>query len=116
MSGRQWLIETHSDHLIRRLRRLTAASPSGSNLETWLCSNVSITSVTQKGGRSFVNTSCLSSSGEGSSEWPEEFMDQATREEDSIYLARLSKNPSVSEFAALDIEHRPHDEEDEYPQ
>lgn len=116
MSGRQWLVETHSDHLIRRLRRLTAASPSGSKLETWLCSNVSITSVTQSGGRSFVNTSYLSASGEGSSKWPEEFMDQATREEDSIYLARLTKNPNVSEFATIEIEHRPHDEEDEYPQ
>ena len=114
MSGRQWLVETHSDHLVRRLRRLAAASQDGSELERWLCGSVSITSVTQNKGKSSVATSYLNASGEGMSEWPPDFMDQATREEDIIYLAKLSKGADEYSFKQLDVEHRPHEEDDEY--
>ncbi|MCB9540590.1 MAG: AAA family ATPase [Myxococcales bacterium] len=114
MSGRQWLVETHSDHMVRRLRRLAAAAPSGSPLETWLCSKVAIVEVTQSSGVSTVSASNLTASGDGSTSWPAEFMDQATREEDSIYLARLGKEPAGTDYDELQVEHRPHDEDDSF--
>ncbi|HWN71380.1 MAG TPA: AAA family ATPase, partial [Haliangium sp.] len=47
MSGRRLIVETHSDHLIRRLRGLIARAEEGGALEQWLAKNVVIAEVVQ---------------------------------------------------------------------
>lgn len=96
MSGRRLIVETHSDHLVRRLRGLVARAEPGGALEQWLLENVAIVEVEQDvEGRSTLRASRLTT--EGSIErWPADFMDEATDEERSIYVASLDK-PQASE-------------------
>jgi len=90
-TNRRILIETHSDHLVRRLRGLIARAPSGSTAEKWLTDNVVLLSVIQgKDGRSDIRKSVLQRDG-SLEEWPSEFMDEATDEESRIYGARIAK-------------------------
>jgi predicted ATPase len=106
MSGRRLIVETHSDHLVRRLRGLAARAKSGDPLESWLRENVAILEVEQdEGGESSVRTSTLTASG-GLENWPVDFMDEATNEERAIYDAALTKtDPDLAPDAALEIEH-----------
>jgi predicted ATPase len=92
MSNRRLLVETHSDHIVRRLRGLVARSGRGSELEAWLLANVIVLSVEQDvSGRSTVTASRLTAEGGVGEIWPAEFMDEATDEESAIYYAKLDK-------------------------
>ena len=90
MSRRQILVETHSDHLVRRLRGLAARAEPGSPLERWLLKNVRVLQVEQHDGESIVKSAGLTPQG-GLEDWPADFMDEATDEERSIYYASLDK-------------------------
>ncbi len=98
MTNRCVLVETHSDHLVRRLRGLVARSEIGSDLETWLLNNVAIVMVEQSEGCSSIQTSHLTKEGGVENQWPADFMDEATDEESAIYYAKLDKGnqPSAS--------------------
>jgi hypothetical protein len=100
MSRRQLLIETHSDHLVRRLRGLVARASAGSALESWLLENIQVLHVEQQGGKSEVKVARLTTHG-GLEVWPSDFMDQATAEERSIYHASLDKPDESGEPAAI---------------
>lgn len=99
MSGRRLIIETHSDHLVRRLRGLIARAEEGGELEQWLATNVVVAEVTQDDdGRSELRCSRLTPDGR-IDEWPEGFMDEATDEERSIYYAAMDKEAPAEEPA-----------------
>lgn len=92
-SNRQVIVETHSDHLVRRLRGLAARAGAGSELERWLIENVAVLSVEQDAsGNSTVTTSKLTPDGLVGEVWPADFMDEATEEESAIYYAQLDKS------------------------
>jgi predicted ATPase len=103
MSGRRLIVETHSDHLVRRLRGLIARAEAGGALEEWLAKNVVIAEVTQdEEGYSALRCSRLTPDGR-IDEWPADFMDEASDEERSIYYAALDKEPPA-EMPAGEIE------------
>jgi predicted ATPase len=92
MSGRRMLVETHSDHLVRRLRGLIARAEDGGPLEAWLGKNVVIAEVNQSSdGASALQCSRLTPEGGIDEHWPADFMDEASEEERSIYYANLEK-------------------------
>lgn len=93
MANRQVIVETHSDHLVRRLRGMVARARPGSALESWLTSSVSMIEVDQDtAGRSSIVTSRLTARGQLAEHWPADFMDESTDEESSIYYAALAKS------------------------
>lgn len=96
MTNRCILVETHSDHLVRRLRGLAARAEAGSDLESWLLDNVSIVMVEQNDGCSTIQTSHLTKEGNVANQWPADFMDEATDEESAIYYAKLDKEDSTT--------------------
>jgi predicted ATPase len=101
MSNRRLLVETHSDHLVRRLRGLVARAGRGSELEAWLLANVVVLSVEQDAsGRSTVTTSRLTAEGGFGESWPADFMDEATDEESAIYYAKLDKAEAMAPSAS----------------
>jgi len=106
MAGRRFIVETHSDHFVRRLRGLAARARSGDELDLWLKENVSVLQVEQDAqGRSTVQASALTSEG-GLEHWPEDFMDEATNEERAIYDAAIEKRvPDLAANADLIVEH-----------
>jgi len=92
-SGRQLLLETHSDHLVRRLRNLMAHTEPGSASEQWLLESVGLVEVDQ-GADGVTRLTAGQLTREGSIErWPADFMDEATDEERSIYFAGTAKSP-----------------------
>lgn len=111
MSGRNLIVETHSDHFVRRLRGLVARAPAGGELERWLRENVSVVEVTK--GADGASTLCATSLDDrgGFERWPADFMDAATEEEREIYDAGLDK-PVPTEVRRGPEEVR-HDEGDE---
>ena len=93
MSRRRMIIETHSDHLVRRLRGLIARAGSGSELERWLLRNVVILEVEQDAqGRATVTSTRLTAAGGIGDHWPADFMDEASEEDSAIYYAALDKS------------------------
>jgi energy-coupling factor transporter ATP-binding protein EcfA2 len=108
MSGRNLIVETHSDHFVRRLRGLVARAPAGSALETWLRENVSIVEVSKSPeGVSTLHATTLDDRG-GFERWPADFMDAATDEEREIYDAALDKpvpTPTMPERVRSKIQH-----------
>lgn len=91
-ANRRLVVETHSDHLVRRLRGLVARAGRGSELEQWLLQNVVVLSVEQDAaGHSRVTTSRLTAEGGVGETWPADFMDESTDEESAIYYAKLRK-------------------------
>lgn len=96
-ANRRLIVETHSDHLVRRLRGLVARAGTGSELERWLLQNVVILSVEQDElGQSSVITSRLTAEGGVEESWPVDFMDESTDEESAIYYAGLKKSDAPS--------------------
>jgi len=96
LASRRLIVETHSDHLVRRLRGLVARAGAGSELEQWLLENVAILSVEQdEAGESRVTTSKLTPTGGVGESWPSDFMDESTDEESAIYYANLNKQDSA---------------------
>jgi predicted ATPase len=108
MVNRRIIVETHSDHFVRRLRGLMARATPGSELEQWLRENVSIVEVEQDAeGRSSLHASRLTPDGMLSEHWPADFMDEASEEESAIYYASLDKTPSTAAPSIDGIEHDP---------
>lgn len=91
MAGRQLVVETHSDHIVRRLRGLAARARSDSPLERWLLDNVGIVEVSQEASRSTLDRSQLTTDGSMVQHWPADFMDEAAEEDSAIYYAALDK-------------------------
>lgn len=92
-SGRQLIVETHSDHLVRRLRRLIARTEPGSESERWLLENVNIVEVDQSAeGVTYLHQATLTREG-WIEKWPADFMDEAADEERAIHFAGLEKSP-----------------------
>jgi predicted ATPase len=91
LSGQRLIIETHSDHLVRRLRGLVARAGSGSRLEEWLLRNVIVLEVEQNDGCSKLTETRLTAEGGLSEHWPAGFMDQASDEDTAIFYAGLAK-------------------------
>ncbi|NUQ76852.1 MAG: AAA family ATPase [Polyangiaceae bacterium] len=113
MARRQLLVETHSDHLVRRLRGLAARAKPGSAIERWLLENVHVLQIEQVDGRSIVKQATLTPQGNLES-WPADFMDEAMNEERSIYDASLDKpaEPAQPVPESPAIEHDAGDEPD----
>jgi predicted ATPase len=100
LSGRQILIETHSDHLVRRLRGIIARSAEGSESEQWFSRNVSIVEVEQSAeGVTTLRQSKLTTAGAIAEHWPADFMDEASNEERSIYDAAMEKEARTGRAA-----------------
>ena len=95
-SGRQLIVETHSDHLVRRLRGLVARAEPGSATEKWLLENINIVAVEQTPtGVTYLHQAQLTR--EGSIEqWPADFMDESSEEERAIYFAAMEKSPPAA--------------------
>lgn len=105
MAQRQVLVETHSDHFVRKLRLLIAQAPAGSEIENWLSSNVNIVSVKQDAGVSATTSSHLNKDG-GLEIWPTDFMDEASTTEEDIYLSALKKSVSTeSSSPTVEFQH-----------
>lgn len=106
MARRQIIVETHSDHLVRRLRGLAVRAKPGSEMEQWLIQNVSIVKVEQANGTSTAETVRLTPQG-SLEDWPAEFMDEATDEERAIYDASLDKPvlPLPTKSETMSVEH-----------
>ena len=97
-ANRRLIVETHSDHLVRRLRGLAARAGAGSEIESWLLENVIVLSVEQDDeGLSRVATSRLTAEGGVEETWPADFMDESSDEESAIYYARLKKVDRISD-------------------
>lgn len=105
MCGRNLIVETHSDHFVRRLRGLIARAPAKSYLEGWLRANVSIVEVAKDAeGRSTLAPTALGLTGDFE-RWPADFMDAATDEERDIYDASLEKPPLTSPTPPSEVVH-----------
>lgn len=116
-ANRRLIVETHSDHLVRRLRGLAVRAGAGSNLEKWLLENVVVLSVEQDTqGISSVTSSRLTAEGGVSEIWPADFMDESTDEESAIYYARLGKTGlATPNLTAVELREGDEPESDEAP-
>jgi predicted ATPase len=111
---RQLIVESHSDHLVRRLRGLAARATLGSDMERWLLKNIRLLHVEQANGESVLTPMELTAEG-GLESWPADFMDEATNEERMIYDVSLDKTDEVSVTDRVDVEHDVGDEPDVEP-
>ncbi|MEX3004389.1 AAA family ATPase [Serratia fonticola] len=112
-ANRQVIVETHSDHMVRRLRKLLAQSKPGSEIEGWLSTNIRIVSVNQIDGKTLIESGLIKK--DGSVEvWPTDFMDAAVNAEQEIYYAALDKEDDISETVESNIEHANGDEPDDF--
>ncbi|WP_081077515.1 AAA family ATPase [Burkholderia cepacia] len=108
---RQVIVETHSDHLVRRLRVLMAQSSPHSEIEEWLSDNIRIVSVDQTDGRTTIETTRIHRDG-GMEIWPADFMDAAVKGEEAIYYAAMDKEDVTPAGMASEIVHEDKDEPD----
>ena len=117
LTNRQLVVETHSDHLVRRLRGLVARAGRNSKLEQWLLNNVAIISVEQDDcGKSSIKKSMLTAEGGVAEVWPADFMDEATDEESAIYYAKLDKeSDDGSTFSKIGVINEEEPEVDSEP-
>ncbi len=116
MTNRRLIVETHSDHLVRRLRGLVARAGKGSELEQWLLGNVVVLSVEQDAaGLSTVTSSHLTAEGGVGEVWPADFMDEATDEESAIYYAKLDKTKDDASTGNVNWNDNDEPEGDEAP-
>ena len=90
-SSRQVLLETHSDHLVRRLRKMAAEANADSELEGWLSSRVRVITVSQQLGKTKIESTPITKTG-ALEVWPPDFMDAAANGEEEIYQAALKKD------------------------
>lgn len=116
VTNRRLIVETHSDHLVRRLRGLVARAGKDSELERWLLDNVVVLSVEQDAsGRSTVTSSRLTAEGGVGEVWPADFMDEATDEESAIYYAKLDKTKDEPATDGVEWEDGSEPDTDEAP-
>lgn len=94
-SNRRVIVETHSDHLVRRLRGMVARAKPGSVLERWLLENVVVVEVEQVDGRSTVKSSRLTREGGLGESWPADFMDEASDEDSAIFYGGMEKKETT---------------------
>lgn len=74
-SGRRLIVETHSDHVVRRLYGLMARTAPGSESEAWLKENVNIVAVGQTAdGVTYLEQASLSRDARSES-WPSDLLD-----------------------------------------
>jgi hypothetical protein len=85
-TGRQLLVETHSDYLVNRLRRRSAEA-EGSEVS----SLVKVFFVERTGGTSQVREVRIAENG-NIHEWPAGFLDRSAREVEAIVEAQRAKN------------------------
>ncbi|MCP4902051.1 MAG: DUF3696 domain-containing protein [bacterium] len=90
-SGRQLIVETHSDHLISRLRRRIAEDDSNQ-----LHKSLSIVFTERNEGSTSYRRVEVNRFG-GIEEWPQGFFDQAAKESQLILRAGLAKKKQESE-------------------
>jgi len=115
-SNRRVIVETHSDHMVRRLRGLIARAGANSPLEKWLVENVAILNVEQDDNHhATVSTSRLTPEGNVSDLWPADFMDEATNEESAIYYAQLEKSSPDALADAVELKEGAEPVPDEAP-
>ena len=84
-SGRQLLVETHSEHLVNRLRR-RVADPSGADEEM-----VGLIFAEQHDGVTSFRQSIVNAYGGTEPDWPEGFFDVSAREAQALVSASLTK-------------------------
>ncbi len=89
LSGRRIIIETHSDHLIRRLRGLIARTYDVQDEER-LRKLINIVNFTYKKTGTQITQIMIDKHGKFV-EWPEDFMDEAANEEEDIFMAWTRK-------------------------
>lgn len=88
--GQHVLLETHSEHLLLRVRTLIAK-------EEINASDVAIYFVEKLGGRSIIRKLNVDANGHiPDSEWPNEFFDDALKESISLVEAQISRKSSKS--------------------
>lgn len=112
-ANRQVIVETHSDHMVRRLRKLLAQSNPGSEIEEWLSTNIRIVSVNQIDGKTLIESGLIKRNG-SIEVWPTDFMDAAVNAEQEIYYAALDKENEFLENTEDKIEHMDKDEPDDF--
>lgn len=112
-ANRQVIVETHSDHMVRRLRKLLAQAKPGSEIENWLSTNIRIVSVEQIDGKTSIESGLINR--DGSVEvWPADFMDAAVNAEQEIYYAALDKEEETLQVPEGKVEHMDKDEPDAF--
>jgi predicted ATPase len=89
-SGRQLIVETHSEYLVSRLRRLIAEDPSSELLDA-----IALHFVEQTNDESRFRRVTLNEFG-GIEEWPVGFFDQAASESREIIKAGLEKRTRLA--------------------
>jgi len=90
-SGRQIMIETHSEHLVNRLRRHVAEDQSGGNRET-----VRLLFAEQDHGITSYRYSDINELGGLAEDWPKGFLDVASEEAGELLRLNLRRR-SASE-------------------
>ena len=90
-TGRQCLVETHSEYLVNRLRLRIAESPIGDNLNK----QVVLHFVERKPSVSYFRQVEINEYG-AIPQWPKDFFDQGPNEADRIIAAALRKRQSLS--------------------
>lgn len=99
--GKRIIIETHSDHLINRLRRLVAE-----DLTDQLCDKVSIVFVQQDGEEAKIEALRVDKEGRIEN-WPPDFLAETPEDARAIVKARVMKrqpvNSGKSTLAILDM-------------
>lgn len=100
-SGRQLIVETHSEHIVSRLRRRIAAAPDDS-----LVSTVEIL-FAEKNDRGDTHFRPVRANEYGGiEEWPEGFFDQSASEAQEILRAAIKKRKAVANKPAESSEER----------
>jgi len=85
-TGRQIIIETHSEHIVNRLRRRVADDSSGS-----LSRSIGLLFAEQESGESQYRTTTISPSGGLSQGWPKGFLDVGSNEADEFLAEALRR-------------------------
>jgi len=99
LSGKQCIVETHSEYLVNRLRFRTAAAPQGAPL----ASKTKIYFVQKEGDCSTFREVVMNDYG-AIADWPEGFFDQSQAEAEQILRAATLKRQSLKE-RPRDVEH-----------
>lgn len=86
-SGRQLLVETHSEHLINRLRRRVAEDNSGE-----IQSLIGLLFAEQHDGQTTFQESKINAYGGLSQDWPDGFLDVGAREAQSLVRSSVYKH------------------------
>ncbi|PHJ51351.1 hypothetical protein VF02_37915 [Nostoc linckia z1] len=90
MNGRQFIIETHGEHIIERLRRRIA-----SDLEDKIIAGTKIYSFERKKGRTLCHRIALNRFG-AIENWPDDFFDQSQKESEQIVMHALARHNKES--------------------